>query len=47
MTEEIVDPEPHSPRNLGNGWEHIPRWARLVLYAIAVAALLLVAYFAR
>lgn len=47
MTEEIVDPEPHSPRNLGNGWEHIPRWERLVLYAIAVSASLLLAYFAR
>jgi hypothetical protein len=47
MTKGIVDPEPHSPRNLRRGWEHIPRWARFALWAIAVAALILVAYLTR
>jgi hypothetical protein len=47
MAREIVDPEPHSPRNLRVGWEYIPRRARLILWAIAVAAVILFAFFTR
>jgi hypothetical protein len=47
MSQEIVDPEPHSRRKLGSGWEHIPRWVRLVLWAIATATVISVAYFTR
>jgi hypothetical protein len=47
MTQEIVDPEPHATRNLGSGWEYIPRWVRIVLYVIAAAAVSLVAYLRR
>ena len=45
MAQEIVDPEPRSRGNLGSGWEYIPRWVRLVLWAIAIAAVISVAYF--
>jgi hypothetical protein len=42
MTHEIVEPEPHSRPKFGDGWEHIPRWLRVVLCVIAVAAMTLV-----
>ena len=38
---------PHSKPNFGDGWEHIPRWLRVVLFAIAVAAMILVVYLTR
>jgi hypothetical protein len=44
MAQEIVDPEPHSTRNLGGGWEYVPCWVRIVLYVIATAAVILVAF---
>jgi hypothetical protein len=47
LAQGIVDPEPHSTRNLGGGWEYIPRWARIVLCVIAAAAVILVAYLPR
>jgi hypothetical protein len=47
MTQEIVEPEPHSTRNLGGGWGYIPRWVRIVLYVLAAAAVILVAYLTR
>jgi hypothetical protein len=47
MTHEIVDPEPHSRRKFGAGWEYIPRWLRVVLCVIAVAAVILFVYWAR
>lgn len=43
MTHEIVAPEPHSTGNWGRGWEHIPRWLRIVLSVIAIAATILIA----
>jgi hypothetical protein len=47
MTHEIVDPEPHSKPRFGGGWEYIPRWLRVVMYAIAIAAMVLVLYLTR
>jgi hypothetical protein len=47
MTHEIVAPEPHSTGNSDHGWEHIPRWLRIVLCVVAIAAMVLVAYFTR
>jgi hypothetical protein len=47
MTHEIVAPEPHSKGNWGSGWEYIPRWLRIVLSVIAIAATILIAYFTR
>ena len=47
MTPEIVAPEPHSRGNRGNGWEYIPRWLRVVLTIIAIAAMAVVAYLTR
>jgi hypothetical protein len=47
MAQEIVDPEPHSRRDLRSGWEYIPRRVRLMLWAIAIAAVISVAYFTR
>jgi hypothetical protein len=47
MIHEIVDPEPHSKPKFGDGWEYIPRWLRVVLYAIAIAAMVLAVYWTR
>jgi hypothetical protein len=47
MTHEIVEPEPHSRPKFRDGWEHMPRWLRVVLFAIAVAAMTLVVYLTR
>jgi hypothetical protein len=47
MSQEIVDPEPHSRGNWGSGWEYLPRWVRLSLWAIAIAAVISVACFTR
>jgi hypothetical protein len=47
MTHDIVDPEPHARPKFGDGWEYIPRWLRVVLFAIAVAAMILVVYLTR
>jgi len=39
---EIVPPEPQStPPNLVKAWEHVPRWARIVLCILIVAAAIL------
>jgi hypothetical protein len=47
MTHEIVNPEPHSKLRFGAGWEHFPRWLRIVVSAIAIAAVILVLYLTR
>jgi hypothetical protein len=47
MTHEIIAPEPHSRGNWAAGWEHIPRWLRVVLTVIAITATFLIAYFTR
>ena len=47
MTHEIIAPEPHSKGNWGSGWGYIPRWLRIVLFVVGVAAMLLAAYFTR
>ena len=47
MTQEIVDPEPHSKPKFGVGWGHIPRWLQVGLCVIAIAVMVLVAYFTR
>jgi hypothetical protein len=47
VTQEIVAPEPQSQGDWGNGWEHIPRWLRVVLTVIAIAAMILLVYLTR
>ena len=47
MTHEIIEPEPHSKPRFGGGWEHIPRWLRIVLSAIAIGAVILGLYLTR
>jgi hypothetical protein len=47
MTHEIVAPERHSRGNWAAGWEHVARRVRVVLTVIAIAAVILVAYFTR
>jgi hypothetical protein len=44
MTREIVEPEPHSKPKFGDGWEELPRWVRVVIWLIAAAVVVLVAY---
>jgi len=47
MTLEIVPPEPYRKPNFKGAWGHIPRWARVVLWVIAIAAAILTAFLTR
>jgi hypothetical protein len=42
LTQEIVHPEPHSKGNPGDGWKYVPRWLRIALFLIALAAIIVV-----
>jgi hypothetical protein len=43
MPHEIVHPEPHSTGNPGNGWKYVPRWLQIILWIIALAAMIYIA----
>jgi hypothetical protein len=43
MPHEIVHPEPHSTGNPGDGWKYVPRWLQIILWIIALAAMIYIA----
>ena len=47
MFYRIVSPEPQSRLRLGKASGYIPRWARIVMWVIAIAAVLLIAFLMR
>jgi hypothetical protein len=43
MPHEIVHPEPHSTGNPIDGWKYVPRWLQIILWIIALAAMIYIA----
>ena len=47
MALDIVPPEPYKRPNIEGAWAHIPRWARVALFLIALAVLILIEFLTR